>query len=67
MLIKGKRQLNSRIFREVIMVGGWTIWCHGNAIIFDGAVISLGRWKDADMARAGNTKPTCQDLLTSII
>jgi hypothetical protein len=47
MLIKGRRQFNSGIFREVIMVGGWTIWCHQNAIIFDGADISLSHWKEA--------------------
>jgi hypothetical protein len=29
------------------MVAGWTIWCHSNAIIFDGASLSLGRWKEA--------------------
>jgi hypothetical protein len=27
------------------MVVGWCIWCHTNAIIFDGASVSLGQWK----------------------
>jgi hypothetical protein len=43
MLIKGRRHFNSPIFIEVLIVGGWTIWCHRNAAIFDGAVVSLGR------------------------
>jgi hypothetical protein len=29
------------------MVAGWIIWCHRNAIIFDGAVVSLSCWRDA--------------------
>jgi hypothetical protein len=29
------------------MVAGWTIWCHKNVVIFDAALISLGRWKEA--------------------
>jgi hypothetical protein len=32
--------------REVIMVAGWSIWCHTNTVIYDGAPFSLGRWKD---------------------
>jgi hypothetical protein len=42
MLIKSRRQFNSKNFREVIMVVSWTIWCHRDAIIFDGASISFG-------------------------
>jgi hypothetical protein len=33
--------------KEVIMIAGWTIWCHKNVIILDGASISLDRWKEA--------------------
>jgi hypothetical protein len=29
------------------MIIGWTIWCHRNVAIFDGATISLSRWKEA--------------------
>jgi hypothetical protein len=47
MINKSRRQFNSKIFREVIMVAGWCIWCHRNAIIFDGASVSLGPWKAA--------------------
>jgi hypothetical protein len=46
MIIQSHSQFNSRIFREVIMVAGWSIWCYGNVVIFDGAPVSLGRWKD---------------------
>jgi hypothetical protein len=29
------------------MVARWTIWCHRNTIIFDGAAVSLSRWRPA--------------------
>jgi hypothetical protein len=29
------------------MITGWTIWCHKNATIFDGALVSLGHWRVA--------------------
>jgi hypothetical protein len=45
--INSRRQFNSKIFREIIMVTGWCIWCHRNAIIFDDASVSLGRLKAA--------------------
>jgi hypothetical protein len=47
MLISSRRHFNSTIFREVIMVVGWMIWCHQNAIIFDGALVFLLRCKVA--------------------
>jgi hypothetical protein len=47
MLIRRRRQFNSTIFREVIMIAGWTIWCHRNVVIFDGASVSLGWWRSA--------------------
>jgi hypothetical protein len=28
MLIRSQRQFNSKIFREVIMIARWMIWCH---------------------------------------
>jgi hypothetical protein len=47
MLIRARRQFNSIFFREIIMVAGWMIWCHRNAVIFDGAAVSLSRWREA--------------------
>jgi hypothetical protein len=47
MLIKSRRQFGSKKFSEVIMVAGWTIWCHRNAVIFDASSVSLGHWKEA--------------------
>jgi hypothetical protein len=47
MLIRSRRQFNSSIFHKVIMIVGWTISCHRNAVIFDGETISLNRWKNA--------------------
>jgi hypothetical protein len=32
---------------EVITVAVWTIWCHYNAVIFDGAAVSLSHWREA--------------------
>jgi hypothetical protein len=61
MLIRGRRQFNSPIFREVIMITGWTIWCYRNAIIFDGVSVSLGRWRIA--FRDEFSKPSIKTLL----
>jgi hypothetical protein len=41
MIINNRCCFNSSIFRETIMVAGWTIWCQQNAVIFDGASVSL--------------------------
>jgi hypothetical protein len=69
MLIKGRRLFNSRIFRKVIMVSGWTIRCHRNAIIFDGADISLSHWKEAFKDEFGlviiRAKPSISTLLNN--
>lgn len=45
MLNLSRRIFNSWIFREVLIVGSWTIWCHRNAIIFNNARVNLSRWK----------------------
>lgn len=45
MLSQARRNFNSKIFREVLIVGCWTIWCHKNRIIFDNMGVDLGRWK----------------------
>jgi hypothetical protein len=69
MLIKGRRLFNSRIFRKVIMVSGWTIRCHRNVIIFDGADISLSHWKEAFKDEFGlviiRAKPSTSTLLNN--
>jgi hypothetical protein len=74
MLIKGQRQFNSPIFREVLTVGGWTIWCHKNAAIFYGAMVSLGRWQEAFkdefdliiLRASAQTKPLLTSWLSSL-
>ncbi|RCV38080.1 hypothetical protein SETIT_8G113200v2, partial [Setaria italica] len=45
MIIAARRDFNSRIFREILMVACWAIWKHRNEVIFDGVPLSLGRWK----------------------
>ncbi|KAF8696711.1 hypothetical protein HU200_036337 [Digitaria exilis] len=35
----------SPIFREIVMVGCWSIWCHMNSIIIDNGSLSLLPWK----------------------
>jgi hypothetical protein len=68
-LIRGHRQFNCRIFREVIMVAGWTIYCHRNANTFDGASRSLRRWmeafKDEFALIIHRAKPSTKVLLSS--
>lgn len=34
MIIDARQQFGSPIFREIIMVAAWSIWCHRNSIIF---------------------------------
>jgi hypothetical protein len=67
MIINSRRQFNSKIFIEIIMIVGWSIWCHRNAIIFDGASLSLGRWRQGFKAELSLTihqaKPSTKELL----
>jgi hypothetical protein len=73
MLIRSRRQFGSRIFREVIMAVGWTIWCHRNVVIFDATPVLLGRWKEAFKDEFGlvihransKTKPLLSDWLSN--
>jgi hypothetical protein len=69
MLIRSRHQFNSTIFREVIMVARWIIWCHQNAVIFDGALVSFRRWKEAFRDEFGlllhRAKPSTKSLLQS--
>lgn len=45
MLLQGRQSFGSKIFREVIMVAVWSIWCHRNRIIFNQATTCIVRWK----------------------
>ncbi|TVU36350.1 hypothetical protein EJB05_18282, partial [Eragrostis curvula] len=67
MIIRSRRRFGSKIFREIIMVVAWSIWCHRNSIIFDGAALSLGRWKNFFKEEFAlilhKAKPSTRDLL----
>jgi hypothetical protein len=43
MLIEGKQRQNNICFREVLIVGCWSLWNHRNKIIFDNESISQDR------------------------
>ncbi|KAF8760581.1 hypothetical protein HU200_010019 [Digitaria exilis] len=45
MLIQARKDFNSKIFIEVVIIAAWAIWTHRNEVIFDGAHISPRRWK----------------------
>lgn len=46
MIIQARQDFGRSIFREIIIVASWCIWCHRNSIIFDNGSISLARWKE---------------------
>jgi hypothetical protein len=50
-------------------MAGWTIWCYHNAVIFDGPVVSLSRWraafKDEFVLIIHRAKPSTKWLLDS--
>jgi hypothetical protein len=62
MLIRSSRQFNSKIFIEVIMIADWTIWCHRNAVIFDGWKFSFKEELSPIIHRA---KPSMKSLINS--
>jgi hypothetical protein len=68
MLIRSRWQFNSKIFIKIIMIAGWTIWCHIN-VIFDGAPMYLHRWKEAFKDEftpiIHRAKPSMKSLLKS--
>ncbi|RCV21660.1 hypothetical protein SETIT_4G155300v2 [Setaria italica] len=37
MVIQARERFGSVIFREIVMVAAWSIWCHRNSIVFDRA------------------------------
>ncbi|KAF8670980.1 hypothetical protein HU200_050252 [Digitaria exilis] len=45
MIIAARHMFGSPIFREIVIVSCWSIWCHRNSIIFDNGSLSLLAWK----------------------
>ncbi|RCU61702.1 hypothetical protein SETIT_J026600v2 [Setaria italica] len=45
MIIRARSDFEGSIFREVVLVASWCIWCHCNDIIFDHGSLSLARCK----------------------
>ena len=45
MVLHARLQFNSVIFREIFIIGCWSIWCHRNDLIFDGASLSFSQWR----------------------
>lgn len=67
MLLQARRDFNSVIFREIIIVGAWAIWKHRNEIVFDGVALSLRRWKQIFKDELGlvviRAKPSLKQVL----
>ncbi|KAF8646115.1 hypothetical protein HU200_065961 [Digitaria exilis] len=49
MILQARIQFGICIFREVAILATWCIWKHRNSIIFDGASLSLDRWRQGFM------------------
>jgi hypothetical protein len=47
MFLKAREDFNSVIFREVVIIASWNLWCHCNDIIFYGASLSFSAWHRA--------------------
>ncbi|KAF8740150.1 hypothetical protein HU200_013810 [Digitaria exilis] len=45
MVLQARQLFGLPSFREIALIASWCIWTHGNSIIFDGASISIERWK----------------------
>nr|TKW38309.1 hypothetical protein SEVIR_1G106500v2 [Setaria viridis] len=45
MITKAREDVNSCIFREVLIIACWSIWCHRNTIIFDNGSLFFKRWR----------------------
>jgi hypothetical protein len=41
MVLNTRFHFNSVIFREIFIISAWSLWCHRNDIIFDGASLSF--------------------------
>ncbi|KAG2655638.1 hypothetical protein PVAP13_1KG026000 [Panicum virgatum] len=47
MFLRAREAFNSVIFREVVIIATWCIWCHRNDIIFYGSSLSFSSWRCA--------------------
>jgi hypothetical protein len=45
MVLHARIHFNSVIFREIFIIGCWSLWCHRNDIIFYAASLSFSQWK----------------------
>ncbi|RCV42444.1 hypothetical protein SETIT_9G217000v2, partial [Setaria italica] len=45
MIVQALQHFGSTIFREIVTVVAWSIWCHRNSIIFDGQHVSFAQWR----------------------
>ncbi|GJM91631.1 hypothetical protein PR202_ga08027 [Eleusine coracana subsp. coracana] len=67
MLLQARENFQSRIFREILMVACWTLWCYRNRVIFDEAPTSFGAWKhlflEEIMLVRPRAKPSVQSRL----
>lgn len=46
MILRAREDFRSCIFREVLIIACWSIWCHGNSIIFYNGTLSFMRWRN---------------------
>jgi hypothetical protein len=57
MVLMARLNFNSVIFREVLIIGCWAIWCHRNDIIFDSATLSFSSWKSTFVRELSAVSP----------
>jgi hypothetical protein len=45
MFLKAREDFNSVIFREVVIIASWNLWCHRNDIIFMVLLFLFPAWR----------------------
>ncbi|KAF8650895.1 hypothetical protein HU200_063808 [Digitaria exilis] len=45
MILQALQDFGSSIFRQVVMLAYWVIWCHRHSIIFDNGTTSFEVWR----------------------
>ncbi|KAF8689576.1 hypothetical protein HU200_041750 [Digitaria exilis] len=71
MIICSRQAFGSTIYREIVIIAVWCIWCHRNSIIFDGQCLSFAAWRrcfrqEVDLVTL-RVNPELKDKLVSFV
>ncbi|KAF8662014.1 hypothetical protein HU200_056572 [Digitaria exilis] len=71
MVIRSREAFRSTIYREIVIVAAWCIWCHRNNIISNGHSLSFAAWrrcflKEVELVTI-RVKPELKDKIVSFM